>query len=215
MNLNLVRSITSTILALVLLQCISSCAQLVQFQSEDDSKHPAAIFFVSYAKAVRQAESFDELLPYFSTQAQKKIPTLKGWYRMAYTSSWYGLRTGTCEETSLKLTANETKAEINCIGPFLWQSPIIGDNPERMQIRQFMTKTGNSWTLETSGIQHTQFHGDTRKMVSRGILFEHSITPKITELGNEGYRSLSTSLTQQPRSSEEASPDVSKAEQDL
>ena len=169
---------TKTISYIAIFSFLTACAQhATVFDNPRHNTHPAAKAFHDYAVAAKKSTQFMELIDYFSPSSREAIPTLRGWYRMSYAASWYGLRTGQCTEATLRVMGN-SRAEINCKGSFLWQSSIIGDNLERMQVMQRLRKVEGKWKLEKSGMQHTQFNGDTTKMVRYGLIFKHSLPPQ-------------------------------------
>ena len=82
---------------------LASCAtQDQRVVIAEQNNHPAIALFLNYETAVAKADSFNDVIDvFFNPASHATILRSKGWYRLAYSASFDGLKNGRCESIEL------------------------------------------------------------------------------------------------------------------
>lgn len=149
--------ILAGLIALVLLAaCVTQDQRVV---IGEQHQHPAIALFLNYESAVAEADSFNDVIDgFFNPASHATISKSLGWYRLAYTASYQGLRNGRCESIEL-LKQGPNFALLSCKGPYQFKSALGLTTAETMQIRVNMQQVEGQWYFTKSALTHTMAGG--------------------------------------------------------
>ncbi len=125
----------------------------------EQNQHPAIALFLKYETAVAKAESFNDVInDFFNPASHLIISRSQGWYRLAYSASFDGLKNGYCESIEL-LRQSSNSALLSCKGPYKFKSPLGLATYENMQIRVNMKRVNGQWYFLKSSLTHSMAGG--------------------------------------------------------
>lgn len=147
---------TFHVVGLTSLLFLSACATVPEQakMNEETRAHPATKRFFEYSAASKEAESFKAMLPEFYTAiTQKRIASLKGWYKLSYSSAYQFLKQGECNRIEKKQISSR-RVQLDCIGPLVVGSVILPDRTESAHLRAFLELRGDQWFFDKAGYAH-------------------------------------------------------------
>ena len=166
------------VLWLVLTGCLISCTTVsIEFASKEQTEHPAAQTFIRYISSIPGTDKARELIAFYRPKDRQRIQNLKGWNLFAYTSAYRGLKSGRCEQLTLRKVHNNM-VHIDCLGSYNFKQILGNTSIESMHIRVIMVQSDGEWYLDRSGLQHTQNGGETKYISRYGIKFKHSLNAR-------------------------------------
>ena len=95
---------------------------------------------------------------FFNPASHATIIRSQGWYRLAYSASFDGLKNGRCESIEL-LKQGPNFALLSCKGPYKFKSALGLATDETMQIRVNMKQVNGQWYFLKSSLTHTMAGG--------------------------------------------------------
>ena len=142
--------------------------------------HPAVAKFLSYNNDINAGKTFSELKSYFTVIDQQNITNSKGWYLLAYTSSFIGLTNGDCRQLDVTRLGS-SKVKIDCTGDYKFKNRISGEvTDEFMHIQTILLKQQGNWYISSSGLAHTQLGFNINRVNKMGITFKHNLSDLTT-----------------------------------
>ena len=109
--------------------------------------------------AVAKADSFNDVIDdFFNPASHATISRSQGWYRLAYSASFDGLKNGRCESIEL-LKQGSNFALLSCKGPYKFKSALGLATDENMHIRVNMKQVNGQWYFLKSSLTHTMAGG--------------------------------------------------------
>ena len=145
------------LIAIILLAACATQDQRVVIAEQN--QHPAIALFLKYETAVAKSDSFNEVISvFFNPASHATILRSKGWYRLAYSASFDGLKNGRCESIEL-LRQGPNFALLSCKGPYKFKSALGLTTDEAMQIRVNMKQVNGQWYFLKSSLTHTMAGG--------------------------------------------------------
>ena len=125
----------------------------------EQQQHPAIALFLNYETAVAEADSFNDVIKdFFNPALHSTILRSQGWYRLAYSASYQGLKNGRCESIEL-LRQGPNFALLSCKGPYQFKSALGLATDETMQIRVNMKQINGQWYFYKGALTHTMAGG--------------------------------------------------------
>lgn len=144
-------------IAIVLLAACATQDQRVVIAEQNN--HPAIALFLNYETAVAKADSFNDVIDdFFNPASHAIISRSQGWYRLAYSASFDGLKNGRCESIEL-LKQGPNFALLSCKGPYKFKSALGLATDETMQIRVNMKRVNGQWYFLKGSLTHTMAGG--------------------------------------------------------
>lgn len=144
-------------IAIILLAACATQDQRIMIAGQNN--HPAIALFLNYETAVAKADSFNDVIDdFFNPASHATILRSQGWYRLAYSASFDGLKNGRCESIEL-LKQGPNFALLSCKGPYEFKSALGLVTDETMQIRVNMKQVNGQWYFLKSSLTHTMAGG--------------------------------------------------------
>ena len=144
-------------IAIILLAACATQDQRVVIAEQNN--HPAIALFLNYETAVAKADSFNDVIDdFFNPASHATISRSQGWYRLAYSASFDGLKNGRCESIEL-LKQGPNFALLSCKGPYKFKSALGLATGETMQIRVNMKQVNGQWYFLKGSLTHTMAGG--------------------------------------------------------
>ena len=146
-----------------------------------NAEHAAIGRFLDFAEYVKQEQPFDDVVSeFFTANDAKEVHKSEGWYRYPYTAALIGLSYGECLKLEWKVV-NSHRVKVDCKGPYLLRSFILGESKEYMHFQVTLKKQENEWYLGRGGLAYTQTFGNAdvnTDIAELGLKFNYQLTPK-------------------------------------
>ena len=155
---------------------LGACATTPQPKMNEETRtHPATNRFFEYSAASKEADNFKAMLPEFYTAiAQKRIASLKGWYKLSYSSAYQFLKQGECNRIEKKQISSK-RVQLDCIGPLVVGSVILPDRTESAHLRVFLDLRNDQWFFDKAGYVHVNSLTQPSSFSRYGMQFSSEI----------------------------------------
>lgn len=156
----------------LLVSCVNLSNKILM--DKETREHAATKKFLAFS-ANAKTSTYDELAEnYYKPSTQKRIISLKGWYKLAYSSAYHFLKEGHCESLALKQISTN-RVQVDCIGKLHVKSLLLPERLEEAHLRVNMIKQDNQWFFDKAGYIHTNSHIQPVTYGRFGIKFKSTI----------------------------------------